>query len=73
MSGLGNHDKMPSHKQTHRTKQKHVEHQDATDIQKKLFSLCFSFCFVFFIISGMFSPRNVELQPWYGWWLLLGI
>jgi len=32
---------MPVHKQTHRTIQNHVEHQDATDIQKKL-ALCFS-------------------------------
>jgi len=28
--------KWPVHKQTHRTTQKHVEHQDATDIHKKL-------------------------------------
>jgi len=27
--------KWPIQKQTHRTTQKHVEHQDATDIQKK--------------------------------------
>jgi len=28
--------KWPVHKQTHRTTQKHVEHQDATDIQKNI-------------------------------------
>jgi len=35
------HDKMASTNQTNRTTQKHVEHQDATDIQKNYFS-CFS-------------------------------
>ena len=29
--------KWPVHKQTHRTTQKHIEHQDATDIQKHVF------------------------------------
>ena len=33
--------KRPVQKQTHRTAHKHAEHQDATDIQNKLF-LCFS-------------------------------
>jgi len=28
--------KWPAHKQTHRRTHKHVEHQDATDIQKSL-------------------------------------
>jgi len=28
-------------KQTNRTAQKHAEHQDATDIQKKILCLCF--------------------------------
>ena len=63
------------HRKTHRTTQKHVEHQDATDIQKKLF-LCFSktkmICLLF-IISKMISWRNVELPPWYGQWLTLGV
>ena len=29
--------KWPAQKQTHRRTHKHVEHQDATDIQKKIF------------------------------------
>ena len=29
--------KLPVHKQTHRTTQKQVKHQEETDIQKKLF------------------------------------
>jgi len=36
--------KWPVKKQTHRTAQKNAEHQDATDIQKKLF-LCLFFIF----------------------------
>ena len=58
-----------------RTTQKHVEHQDATDIQKKnIFGLLFFFrIFLFvFIISLMISPSNVDLPPWYGQWLSLG-
>ena len=48
---------------------KQVEHQDPTDIQKKLF-VCvfriFSFLILFlFIISLMISLRNVELPPRY--------
>jgi len=31
--------KWPVQKQTHRAAQKHAEHQDATDIQKILFSI----------------------------------
>jgi len=34
--------KWPVQKPTHRTTQKHVEHQDATDIQNKLFFVFFS-------------------------------
>jgi len=39
------------HEQTHRTKQKHVEYQDAIDIQKKNLFLCVSFGFLFFIYN----------------------
>ena len=58
----------------HRTTQKHVNHQDATDIQKKTF-LCFlDFSFyLLFINSKMMSPRNVELPSWYGQWRSLGV
>jgi len=40
---MGNMTKWTVQKQTHRTTQKHVEHQDATAIQKKLL-------FVFYVI-----------------------
>ena len=51
-------------KPTHRTTQKHVEHHEATDIEKKdtflgVFVSDFSSLFYF-------SPRKVELPPWYG-------
>jgi len=35
--------KWPVQKQTHRTAQKHAEHQDATYIQNKLFFVFFRF------------------------------
>jgi len=37
----GHHDKMAYTKNTHRTAQKHTEHQDATGIQKKIFLVFF--------------------------------
>jgi len=43
---------MARKKQTHRTTYKHVEHQDATGIQKKqnYFYVCFSdFIFIFYL------------------------
>ena len=45
MSGLRKPWQMArTHKKTHRTAQKHAEHQDATDIHKKLFLYCVCFC-----------------------------
>ena len=41
--------KLPVQKSTHRTTPKQVEHHDATDIEKKLFS--FFFILFLFIIS----------------------
>jgi len=41
--------KSPVQKQTHRTAQTHVEHQDAIDIQKKTTSFC-SFLFGLFLM-----------------------
>jgi len=51
----------PVHKQTHRTTRKHVEHLDATDIQKKntLF-----LCFRIFIFrqTGQIGPLKLYLR-----------
>jgi len=42
--------KRPVQKQTHRKTQKHAEHQDATDIDNKLFFFFFSdFYFLFYL------------------------
>jgi len=49
----GNMTKWPVHKQTHRTTQKHTEHQDATDIQKTRF-----FC-VFQILTIQRSQKRL--------------
>jgi len=57
--------KWPVQKQTHRTAQKHAEHQDAADIQQKCVFRLFLFYFLF-MNSFMISPRNVELPPCYG-------
>jgi len=67
--------KWPVQKLTHRTTQKHLQNHDATDIKKIYIFVCFSdFSFSFlFIISKMNSPRNVELPPWYGQSLSLGV
>jgi len=40
--------KLPVHRKTKRTTQKHVKHQDATDIQKKNFFVFFGFLFFLF-------------------------
>ena len=37
-------------KQQHRTTQKHVEHQDATDIQEKTIFLCFYYFYFSFYL-----------------------
>jgi len=46
----------PAHKQTHRTTQKHIDHQYAIDIDKKLF-LCFS-DFSFFLLFCIYNFLN---------------
>jgi len=46
--------KWPIQKQTHRTTHKHVEHQGATDIQKKLVLLFF---ILFIILLNNFSNK----------------
>jgi len=45
-------------KQTHRTTQKHIEQQDATNIQEK--SVCFADFLLLFMMSLMISPRSVS-------------
>ena len=57
--------KCPVHRKTHSTIQKHVEHQDATDIQNYV-CVFFGFFFIFIYVLFIISPRNVELSPWYG-------
>jgi len=47
--------KWPVQKQTHRTTQKHVEHQDTTDIQKKKTHLFVFFGFLFFVLLNEFT------------------
>jgi len=48
--------KWPVQKQTHRTAQKHTEHQDATDIQNKLvFVFFFGFYLCLYNKSNMFQ------------------
>jgi len=46
-------------KQTHRTTQKHAEHQDAADIQNILFPDFYNF--ILLMISLMISPTIFEL------------
>ena len=52
MSSLRHHDKMSRTKTNTQTTQKHVEHKDATDIQKQNYFLCFSdfSLFLFFLV-----------------------
>ena len=55
--------------------QKHVDHQDATDTQKKhtIFRVFQIFLFLFsssFIISEMIFPRNNEFPHWFGFALI---
>ena len=61
--------KWPVQKLTHRTRQKHLKHNDEHTFRKAIF-LCFSdFYFLFsflLIIHYMNSPRDVELPPCYG-------
>jgi len=59
MLSLKNMTKWPIQKQTHRTEQKHAEHQDATDIENKLF-LCFSDFYFFILYSYMISPKKMS-------------
>ena len=57
--------KWPVQKPTHRPTQKHVEHQDATDIQKQYF-LCFSDFFLNYIfLHALFKKvKVVPLAIW---------
>jgi len=52
--------KWPDQKQTHRTAQKHAEHQNATDIQNKLF-LCFSdfSIFIYDFLNDFFKKCSI--------------
>ena len=52
-------------KQIHITAQKHAEHQDAKDIQKKLFFVFFGFFYLFFLMIFLINyPINGELPPY---------
>ena len=53
--------KCPVHKQTHRFTQKHVEHKDATDIQKTIF-LGFVFTFKAFRLNRVISCKQLTLR-----------
>jgi len=62
-------------KQTHRTAQKHAEHQDATDIQKKLFCVCFSETETRFFFSrtqcSLFAGNDCYYKLCFVWYSVL--
>jgi len=60
--------KWPVQKLTHKTTQKHLQHQQTFGKNYIFVFFCFLFLFIFFFLYNFLNefPRNVELSPWYG-------